>query len=221
MDTNEKDACRYWELLAIAKKIEHLLKKGVIADDGHPRQFMLDCKHRLHLEEPVEQLMDKAYLRKIENRYGCDMMTSPLPLFMAQAKARTAAGIDPKYRNFSEIVAKSGLEITPSYALQSWLRSRNTVAILTLWETDYNSAFQADEARLLLAEMENKNSALTLKQWISRTGAIGIVALQGRYGGTYAHPTIATDFEAWLVPRERLRLFELLTEWGTVKLERL
>jgi len=49
------------------------------------------------------------------------MESSPIPMFKAMVKAKAAANIDTKYKSFTEIVAKSKMEITPSYALQSWL----------------------------------------------------------------------------------------------------
>lgn len=137
----------------------------------------------------------------------------PFLVFKSMAKTKAAANVDPKYRSFTEIVVKSRLNITSSYALQSWLRSRNTIAFLSLWEKQYNPDFLTDEAKALIVEAESRSSALTLKQWIPRTNAKGIVALQGRYGGTYAHPIIALDFEAWLSPGRRLDLFHILSEY--------
>lgn len=213
MEIDEKLAYCYWEFLAIAKETERLRGKGLLSDDELVQKVIVDAKNQLGLDEPIEQLMDKSYLDKIARTYGRDMENSPIPVFKAMAKAKAAANIDLKYMSFTEIVAKSRLNITPSYALQSWLRSRNTIAFLILWEKQYNTDFLADEAERLVAETDTKSSALTLKQWIPRTNAKGIVALQGRYGGTYAHPIIALDFEAWLSPERRFELFFMLLEY--------
>lgn len=220
MEINEKLAYCYWEFLAIVKETERLKGKGLLPDDELVQKVIVDAKNQLGLDEPIEQLIEKSYLDKIARIYGRDMESSPIPVFKAMIKAKAAANIDPKYRSFTEIVAKSRLDITPSYALQSWLRSRNTIAFLCLWEKQYNPDFLTDEAEALVVEAESKSSALTLKQWIPRTNAKGIVALQGRYGGTYAHPIIALDFEAWLSPERRFELFFMLLEHKKDRLKR-
>lgn len=217
MEINEKLAYCYWEFLAIVKETERLKGKELLPDDELAQRIIINAKNQLGLDEPIEQLMDKSYLDKIARIYGHDMERSPIPVFKTMAKAKAAANIDPKYRSFTEIVVKSRLDITSSYALQSWLRSRNTIQFLSLWEKFYNPDFLVDEAKRLVIEMESKSSALTLKQWIPKTNAKGIVALQGRYGGTYAHPIIALDFEAWLSPERRFDLFGLLTEFNKQK----
>lgn len=207
MEINEKLAYCYWELLAIVKETERLKNKGLLTDEELSQNVIANAKNRLDMDESMEQLMDKSYLDKIARVYGRDMESSPIPVFKAMAKAKAAANVNPQYKSFTEIVSKSRIDITPSYALQSWLRSRNTIEYLSLWEKHYNPDFLAEEAERLVVEMESKSSALTLKQWIPRTNAKGIVALQGRYGGTYAHPIIALDFEAWLLPERRFDLF--------------
>ena len=213
MEINEKLAYCYWEFLSILKVVARLKKKEYVTDEEYLSNILLNAKNRLGLEEPIEQLIDKKYQDKIIREYGRDMESSPIPMFKAMLKAKAAADIDPKYRSFTEIVAKSKMEVTPSYALQSWLRSRNTIKFLSLWERLYNPNFKSDEAETLVSELESKNSAMTLKQWIPRTNAIGIVALQGRYGGTYAHSIIALDFEAWLSPERRFEWFLMLNEY--------
>ena len=217
MESNEKLAYCYWEFLSIFKVTARLQEKEVLTDDEYALKILQDAKDRLGLEELVERLIDKKYQDKIIREYGRDMESSPIPMFKAMVKAKTAAGVDSKYKSFSAIVAKSKIDITPSYALQSWLRSRNTIEFLSLWEKMYNPDFLADEAEALVAEMKSKSSALTLKQWIPRTQAKGIVALQGRYGGTYAHPIIALDFEAWLLPERRFELFLMLNEFKQLR----
>ena len=213
MEVNEKLAYKYWEYLSIMKTIKRLKSKEIMTGEDVVQDVIIRTKKRLDLDESVEQLMDKRYQDKIERNYGRNIDDSPIPMYNAISKAKNAANIDPKYKSFTEIVVKSRLDITPSYALQSWLRSRNTIAFLSLWEEEYNSEFLVEEAKKIIAETEVKNSALTLKQWIPRTNAKGIVALQGRYGGTYAHSIIALDFGAWLSPARRFELFHLLPEF--------
>ena len=84
----------------------------------------------------------------------------------------------------------------PSYLIQSWLRSRNTVAFLGQWEQNNNAKFNKDAFKQIIIDMRSPLFTLTPKKWISKTGAIGIVAKRGKYGGTTAHPFIACDFES-------------------------
>lgn len=76
-----------------------------------------------------------------------------------------------------------------------------------LWESRHNKDFDVEQAKLLMEELRSSNSGMTLKKWIGRTGATGIVSLPGRYGGTYADPMIAKAFEIWLSP---MRLYMLI-----------
>ena len=70
----------------------------------------------------------------------------------------------------------------------------------------YNPNFKGVEFDPLLAEAGSNNFVLSVKAWIERTGAIGIMAKAGRYGGTYAHRDIAYHFGMWISPRFQLLL---------------
>jgi hypothetical protein len=202
VDIDVKQSYFYWELLEIRDMLHHLKSKDIFPD-GMERLAIEDCKKRLRLSESIEQLSDGTYLKQLESRYGCNMDTSPLPVFQAMAKAKVTANINPQYQSFAEVIAKSHQDITSSNALQGWLRSRNTLEVLILWEQEYNPGFKIDCAQRLIEESITSNSMLTIKRWIAETDAKGIVALQGRYGGTYAHPIIVYDFKVWLSPEQR------------------
>lgn len=100
------------------------------------------------------------------------------------------------YISLTEIARKFDAE-NPSYLIQSWLRSRNTVKLLAEWEQNNNPAFNESEYHDLLAETRKPQFTLTPKKWIDMTNAIGITSKQGKGGGTMAHPIIACDFEMW------------------------
>ena len=72
----------------------------------------------------------------------------------------------------------------PSYLIQSWLRSRNTIEFLGEWERNNNKKF-------------NEEAFQKLKRWIETVNAIGLESKRGKNGGTMAHPFIACDFEMW------------------------
>ena len=111
------------------------------------------------------------------------------------------------------------MNVSPSYALQHWLRSRNTLAFLSLWEQGNNLAFDKKNAEAFIMEAGSSNTTVTLKKWSASTGAIGVIAVPGRYGGTYADPIIAKDFAAWLSPQQRynvLTLFQRMEQTGNI-----
>lgn len=100
------------------------------------------------------------------------------------------------YISLTEIARKFDAE-NPSYLIQSWLRSRNTVELLAEWERNNNPTFNESTYHDLLEETRKPQFTLTPKKWIDMTNAIGITSKQGKGGGTMAHPIIACDFEMW------------------------
>jgi hypothetical protein len=107
-------------------------------------------------------------------------------------------------------IAREKDKASPSYVIQSWLRSRNTLEFLRIWETANNSDFDEYECEALLEAMKLPSFTVTPKQWITRTRAIGLVSKQGKNGGTLAHPDIAMDFHMWMEPELRMNLIEML-----------
>lgn len=112
-----------------------------------------------------------------------------------------------KYINISAIAGHVG-DIAPGYAIQSWLRDRNTLEFLMLWESKYNPDFDKVAYGELIERSKGNQATITPKLWIESTKAIGITSKQGRYGGTYAHPAIACEFMMSISPRYRLMLVE-------------
>ena len=100
------------------------------------------------------------------------------------------------YVSLTEI-AKKYDAANPSYLIQSWLRSRNTVEFLATWERKHNSNFNEDAFQRITIDAKTPQFTLTPKKWIDLTNAIGIISKQGKSGGTMAHPFIACDFEMW------------------------
>lgn len=85
----------------------------------------------------------------------------------------------------------------PSYLIQSWLLSRNTVEFLATWERNNNPDFNEAAFQKLVVDAKTPKFTLTPKKWIDLTNAVGIISKQGKGGGTMAHPFIACDFEMW------------------------
>lgn len=102
-------------------------------------------------------------------------------------------------------------ESNPGYVIQSWLRDRNTLEFLRLWEKEYNaSAFDDAAAVRLIDKTHEPSFTITAKAWINETNAIGIKSKQGANGGTYASEQIAIDFITWLYPEKRYELIKIL-----------
>ena len=97
----------------------------------------------------------------------------------------------------------------PSYVIQSWMRSENTLAFLDLWEQENNPAYNASAYAVLLEKKKTASFTVTAKQWIEQTRAIGITSKQGKQGGTFAHPLIASEFATWLSPRYMMQVLKM------------
>ncbi len=87
-----------------------------------------------------------------------------------------------------------------------WLSLKNTIEYLGEWELLYNPNFNYTEFGIIKNTAGSNNFVLSVKEWIKRTGAVGITAKAGRYGGTYAHKDIAFHFGMWISPKFQLLL---------------
>jgi hypothetical protein len=87
-----------------------------------------------------------------------------------------------------------------------WMSLKNTIEYIGEWESLYNPNFNYTEFGTIKNQAGNNNFVLSVKAWIERTNAIGIIAKTGRYGGTYAHKDIAYHFGMWISPRFQLLL---------------
>jgi len=92
--------------------------------------------------------------------------------------------------------------------IRNWLRNRNTLEFLGLWEQINNPWFNPVEFDGIRMQAGLNSFTLTPKQWIERTGATGIQSKAGRYGGTYAHLDIALEFAAWISVEFKLYLIK-------------
>lgn len=100
------------------------------------------------------------------------------------------------YISLTDIAKRFDSE-NPSYVIQSWLRSRNTIAFLGQWERENNPSFDEQAFQQLLVDVRSPSYTLTPVRWIERVNAVGIISKRGKNGGTTAHPFIACDFEMW------------------------
>ena len=96
----------------------------------------------------------------------------------------------------------------PRFAIQNWMRNRNTIEFLGLWESLHNPAFNRVQFDTFRTEAGLNRFVMTPSKWIEQTGAIGITAKAGRYGGTYAHSDIAMEFASWISAEFKLYLMK-------------
>ena len=101
---------------------------------------------------------------------------------------------------------------SPGYAIQSWMRSRNTLEFLRQWENDMNGEFDDGACEELIHQAHTTSLTVTPSLWIRRTSAVGMRVKQGKGGGVSAYPEIAADFHLWLDPAERLALVRMVRE---------
>ncbi len=98
--------------------------------------------------------------------------------------------------------------------ITSWMRNRNTLEYMRLWEELNNPNFKPHGFEGFKEEFGLNSFWMSPKKWIEATGALGIISKAGRYGGTFAHRDIAFEFGTWISPR--LKLY-LITEYQRLK----
>ena len=96
----------------------------------------------------------------------------------------------------------------PKDVVKNWLRVRDTIEFLGLWETIHNPNFKGVEFDSFRKEAGTNAFTLSPQRWIEKTNAIGIVSKSGRYGGTFAHSDIAMEFASWISPEFKLYIIQ-------------
>ena len=96
----------------------------------------------------------------------------------------------------------------PTAVIQNWMRSRDTVEFLGLWETLHNPDFKPLEFEGFRMQAGLNVFTLSPAKWINTVNAIGIVSKSGRYGGTYAHSDIAFEFASWISAEFKLYIIK-------------
>ena len=99
------------------------------------------------------------------------------------------------------IKAKDG-----DFFITDWLRNRNTLEYIGIWEKVYNPNFNYGEFATIKSQSGLNSFKISVKEFVARTNAIGIIAKAGRYGGTYAHKDLAFEFASWVSPQFKLYL---------------
>lgn len=92
------------------------------------------------------------------------------------------------------------------FFISDWLRNRNTVEFLGIWESVFNPDFNYGEFAIIRSQAGLNSYKISVKEWVEKTHAIGLRATTGRYGGTFAHPDIAFEFGMWISPEFKIYL---------------
>ncbi len=96
----------------------------------------------------------------------------------------------------------------PADVVKNWMRSRESIEFLGLWEQLNNPDFKLVEFDQFRADAGRNSFVLSPQKWIAATGAIGIQSKSGRYGGTFAHVDIAMEFASWISPEFKLYIIK-------------
>ena len=96
----------------------------------------------------------------------------------------------------------------PNDVIRNWLRSKDTIEFLGLWEIIHNSNFKPIEFDGFKKEAGSNAFTLSPQRWIKKTNAIGIISKSGRYGGTFAHSDIAMEFASWISAEFKLYIIQ-------------
>ena len=96
----------------------------------------------------------------------------------------------------------------PFIVINNWLRNKDNIQFLGLWESMYNPNFNPIEFERFKNEAGSNAFALSPQKWIKKTNAIGIISKSGRYGGTFAHSDIAMEFASWISPEFKIYIIQ-------------
>jgi len=122
-------------------------------------------------------------------------MSKAKKLVVQETEIRIVSVNDEDYISLTDMLkAKDG-----DFFISDWLRNRNTVEFLGIWERIHNPNFNYGEFAIIKSQSGLNNYKISVKEWASQTNAIGLVAKTGRYGGTYAHKDLAFEFGMWII----------------------
>ncbi len=111
---------------------------------------------------------------------------------------------DEDYISLTDMLkAKDG-----DFFISDWLRNRNTVEFLGIWESVHNPDFNYGEFAIIKSQAGLNSYKISVKEWVAKTNAIGLMAKAGRYGGTYAHKDLAFEFGMWISPAFKIYLIK-------------
>lgn len=106
-------------------------------------------------------------------------------------------------------IAKYKNSDDPRFVIQNWMRNRNTIEFIGIWEQLHNPSFNRVQFEAVKNEAGSNRFVMTPTKWIDLTNSIGIISKSGRYdGGTFAHSDIAMSFASWVSPEFQLYIMK-------------
>ena len=123
--------------------------------------------------------------------------------------------VDNQIINYMKVDDEDYISITDmlkskdgNFFVTDWLRNRNTIEFLGIWEELHNPNFNYGEFAIIKSQAGLNSYKISVKEWVEKTNAVGITSKAGRYGGTYAHKDIAFEFGMWISPKFKLLLIK-------------
>ena len=138
----------------------------------------------------------------IKNLYLCDMKKQIIQIDNSRISILPQGNED--YISLTDMAHSQMQE----HIIFRWMSLKSTIEYIGEWELLYNPNFNYTEFGTIRNQAGSNNFVLSVKTWIEKTNAIGIIAKAGRYGGTYAHKDIAYHFGMWISPRFQLLLIK-------------
>ena len=133
---------------------------------------------------------------------------------MTKKRVKTLSVLDTKIR-IVPVAAEDYISLTDmlkakdgDFFISDWLRNRNTVEFLGIWESVHNPDFNYGEFAIIKSQAGLNSYKISVKEWVAKTNAIGLMAKAGRYGGTYAHKDLAFEFGMWISPKFKIYLIK-------------
>ena len=142
---------------------------------------------------------------------GCDILKT---LIVKKQAINISIVDNEEYISLTDIARYKNIE-NPKGVIQNWLRNRNTIEFLGIWELIHNPNFKGIEFEAFKKEAGLNSFTLAPQKWIESTDAMGLVSKSGKGGGTYAHRDIAFEFASWVSVEFKIYLiqeFERLKE---------
>ena len=133
---------------------------------------------------------------------GDESMSKSTKFTVKDTPIRIVTVEDEDYISLTDMLqAKDG-----DFFISDWLRNRNTVEFLGIWESVNNPDFNYGEFATIKSQAGLNSYKISVKEWVAKTGAVGLFAKAGRYGGTYAHKDLAFEFGMWISPEFKIYL---------------
>ena len=171
--------------------------------------------YEISTEKILRRAVKKGFISQTEADESSEKLfeqldTQKIPGFLSSPLGEKMCAEDVRVNPYVSLtrIAREKKMSSPSYLIQSWMRSNTTIEYLRMWEKIYNPQFQEDACDELIHVVHTTSTTLTPSLWINTTHALGVRTSRGKGGGTIAHPEIAEMFRAWLFPEFMLEMVQ-------------